>query len=291
MFKGVYTAIVTPFKNGKIDWEAYKNLVKDQIKAGVNGIVPCGTTGESATLSYDEHIDLIKASIEYAEGKIKVIAGTGSNSTREAVELTKKAEEVGADGALLITPYYNKPTQRGLYQHFKTIAEATDLPLILYNIPSRTARKIEIDTICKLAEIKNIVGVKDATGSLDMATSLVRSCPDDFVILSGDDSLTLPIMAVGGHGVISAVANIIPGDMVKMVEAINNNDMKTARELHLKMFPLIKAIFIETNPIPVKQALVLMDKIKLEYRLPLMEMTSDHKLELIKVMREYGLMY
>ena len=289
MFKGVYTAIVTPFKNGEIDWEAFKNLVEDQIKAGVDGIVPCGTTGESATLSYEEHIALIKKSVDFARGNIKVIAGTGSNSTKEAIQLTQEAEKAGVDGALLITPYYNKPTQKGLYYHFKAIAESTSLPLILYNIPGRTAIKLEMDTICRLAEIKNIVGVKEATGSLDMATSLVLNCPEDFVILSGDDSLTLPIMAVGGHGVISAVANIIPGDMVNMVKAIENNDLKTATELHQKMFPLIKAIFIETNPIPVKQALVLMDKVKLEYRLPLVEMTSDHKLELIKVMRNYGL--
>ncbi len=289
MFKGVYTAIVTPFRNGQIDWEAYKNLVEDQKKAGVDGIVPCGTTGESATLTYQEHIDLIKRSVEFAEGKIKVIAGTGSNSTREAIELTTEAEKAGADGALLITPYYNKPTQRGLYQHFKAIAESTSLPLILYNIPGRTAVKLELDTICKLAEIKNIVGIKEATGSLDMATSLVLNCPEDFVILSGDDSLTLPIMAVGGHGVISAVANIVPEDMVALVRAVENNDLATARKLHQKLFPLIKAIFIETNPIPVKQALVLMDKIKLEYRLPLYEMTSDHKLELMRVMRNYGL--
>ena len=289
MFKGMYTAIVTPFRNGEIDWDAYKNLVEDQIKAGVDGIVPCGTTGESATLTHQEHIDMIKASVEYAGGKIKVIAGTGSNSTREAIELTKAAEKAGADGALLITPYYNKPTQRGLYYHFKAIAEETELPLILYNIPGRTAVKLEIDTICKLAELKNIVGIKEATGSLDMATSLVLNCPEDFVILSGDDTLTLPIMAVGGHGVISAVANIVPEDMVKLVRAMENNDIATARSLHQKLFPLIKAIFIETNPIPVKQALALMDKVKMEYRLPLVEMTSDHKVELMKVMRNYGL--
>ncbi len=289
MFKGMYTAIVTPFRNGEIDWDAYKSLVEEQIRAGVDGIVPCGTTGESATLTHQEHIDIIKKSVEFSGGRIKVIAGTGSNSTREAIELTKAAEEAGADGALLITPYYNKPTQRGLYYHFKAIAEATELPLILYNIPGRTAIKLELDTICKLAEIKNIVGIKEATGSLDLATSLVLNCPEDFVVLSGDDSLTLPIMSVGGKGVISAVANLIPGDMVKLVKAMENNDIITARSLHQKMFPLIKAIFLETNPIPVKQALALMDKVKMEYRLPLVEMTSDHKVELMRIMRNYGL--
>ena len=258
MFKGVFTAIVTPFKGGRIDEKALRKLIEFQIESGAAGIVACGSTGESATLSFEEHIDVIRIAAEAAEGKIKVIAGTGSNNTVEAVHLAKEAEKFKIDGHLQITPYYNKPTQEGLFLHFKAVSASCSKPLILYNVPTRTAVNILPDTVLRLAEIDNISGIKEASGSLEQATAILRKAPDKFCVLSGDDALTLPIIAVGGHGVISTVSNVAPKDMSLMTDYALKGDLKSARKLNFKLFPLINAMFIETNPIPVKKALNIM---------------------------------
>jgi len=236
MFKGSIVALVTPFKNGKVDEKKLRELVDFQIENGTNGIVPCGTTGESPTLDNDEHHDVIRICVEAAKGRVPIIAGTGSNSTAEAIELTKHAAQTGADGALIVTPYYNKPTQKGLYLHFKTIADSVDIPIILYNIEGRTARNIETETVAKLAkDCKNIIGVKEASGSLKQAEDVRKACGNDFIILSGDDALTLPIMELGGVGVISVVANIVPSDVIAMINAYNAGDKETAQTINAKL--------------------------------------------------------
>jgi len=270
---GTYTAIVTPFKHGRIDEPAFERLIKMQIKGGVDGIVPVGTTGESATVDYEEHIRLIALSVKFAHGKIKVVAGTGGNSTKEAIYLTQEAEKAGADGSLQVAPYYNKPTQEGLYQHFKAIAKATKLPIVLYSIPGRCGIEIGVETVKRLArEFKNIVGIKEAGGSCDRVSQLRAAIGPKFTILSGDDSLTLPFMSVGAQGVISVASNVIPREVSQMVKLFTSGKAAAALKLHERYYPLFKDLFIETNPTPVKAALAMMKVIEEESRLPLVPM-------------------
>ncbi len=289
MFKGSMVALVTPFKNGKIDEKALAELVEFHITNGTTALVPCGTTGESATLNYEEHDKVIELTIELAKGRIPVIAGTGSNSTEEAIALTKHAKKAGARASLQVSPYYNRPTQRGLYLHFKAIADAVDIPIILYNIASRTGVNIEPETFVKLAEIKNIIGVKEASGSLEQMSRIRRLCPKDFLLISGDDALTLPVMSIGGVGIISVVANIIPRDVADMCAIFEKGDIEKAKGLHYKMLDLIKAMFVETNPIPVKTAMGLMKMIDPQMRLPLCEMLPENKEKLVKALKDYRL--
>ncbi|MFQ6042813.1 MAG: 4-hydroxy-tetrahydrodipicolinate synthase, partial [Candidatus Poribacteria bacterium] len=276
MFEGSIVAIVTPFKNGEVDEAKLKELLEFHIQNGTNGIVPCGTTGESPTLSHEEHEHVIDVTVETVGGRIPVIAGTGSNSTSEALRLTKHAKEAGADGALLITPYYNRPTQKGLYEHYMKLADSVDIPMIIYNVPSRTGTDILPETLAELAQHENIVGIKEATGQLKRSSEIVSACGEDFILLSGDDVVTLPMMSVGGKGVISVVANIAPADVAAMCKAANEGNFAKARELHYKTLPLSIDLFIETNPIPVKTAMKVMGMLNGEMRLPLASMTEDN---------------
>ena len=289
MFKGAIVAIVTPFKNGQIDEEALRELIEFQIVNGTDGIVPCGTTGESATLSHEEHDRVIEITINAVKKRVPVIAGTGSNSTAEALRLTAHAYKAGADAALIVCPYYNRPTQEGLYQHFKTIAENVPIPIMPYNIPSRTGVNLMPEMVAKLSKIKNIVGIKEASGSIKQMSDIIDLCSEDFVVLSGDDIFTLPLLAMGGAGIISVVSNVVPSDMAGLVDAFAAGDLATAKKLHHKMSALIEALFIEVNPVPVKAALALMGKIKYEYRLPLCKMAEANFEKLKKVMVNYAL--
>ncbi len=290
MFKGPMVAIVTPFKNNEIDEEALRKLVNFQIENGTMGIIPCGTTGESATLSYEEHERVIKIVVEEVNKRVPVIAGTGSNSTKEAIELTKAAKELGADAALMITPYYNKPTQEGLYYHYKKVAEEVNIPIIMYNVPGRTAVNMLPETVGKLAKIPNILGIKDATGSLNVLTEMIELTQgEEFYFLSGDDFIYFPFLCVGGHGVISVVANIAPKIMRELFDAVENNDINKAKNLHFKVYNLAKGMFIQTNPIPVKKALYLMGMIEDEIRLPLVSMDGEPLEKLKKILSENGL--
>jgi len=289
MFGGAIVAIVTPFRNGEVDEQALRKLIEEQIAAGTDGIVPCGTTGESTTLSHEEHDRVIEITIDAVRKRVPVIAGTGSNSTAEALRLTRHAWEAGADGALLVCPYYNRPTQEGLYQHFRTIAEEVPIPIIIYNIPGRTGTNLLPETLVRLAEIKNIVGVKEASGSLKQMSDVIQLCGSDFDVLSGDDIFTLPLLAIGGKGVISVISNVVPADMAKMVDVFAAGDLEQARALHYRMAPLIDVLFIETNPIPVKAALAMMKKIEYELRLPLCRMSEKNEGTLKKAMQDYGL--
>ncbi len=290
MFRGAITALVTPFRNGRVDEEAYRELIDWQIRQGVDGIVPCGTTGESATLSHEEHNRVIDIAVDEAKGRVPVIAGTGSNSTAEAIRLTRHAKEAGADGALLITPYYNKPTQEGLYQHYKRVAEETKFPLVLYNVPSRTGVNLLPETVARLAEIPDIVGIKEATGDMRQVSEILEKCGDKISVLSGDDFTVLPLLSLGVRGVISVVSNVAPADMAELVRAFDSGDLARARELHYRLMPLARAMFFETNPIPVKTALSLMGKIHLELRLPLCEMKPENRARLEGVLRDYGVL-
>ncbi len=290
MFRGAITALVTPFRNGRVDEEAYRELIDWQIRQGVDGIVPCGTTGESATLSHEEHNRVIDIAVDEAKGRVPVIAGTGSNSTAEAIRLTRHAKEAGADGALLITPYYNKPTQEGLYRHYKRVAEETKFPLVLYNVPSRTGVNLLPDTVARLAEIPDIVGIKEATGDMRQVSEILEKCGDKISVLSGDDFTVLPLLSLGGRGVISVVSNVAPADMAELVRAFGRGDLARARELHYRLMPLARAMFFETNPIPVKTALSLMGKIHLELRLPLCEMKPENRARLERALRDYGVL-
>lgn len=289
MFKGAIVAIVTPFKNGEIDEPALRDLIEFQIENGTDGIVPCGTTGESATLSHEEHDRVIEITIDAVKKRVPVIAGTGSNSTVEAMRLTKHAYEAGADGVLVVAPYYNRPTQEGLYQHYRTLAEGVPIPIIPYNIPSRTGVNILPETVARLAKISNIVGIKEASGSLKQMNDVIRMCDDGFSVLSGDDFFTLPLLALGGKGVISVISNVAPADMAGLVDAFEAGDLQKARTLHDKMVPLIDALFLETNPIPVKSALAMMGKIHDDVRLPLCRMAEGNRDKLKIVMQNYGL--
>jgi 4-hydroxy-tetrahydrodipicolinate synthase len=289
MFKGAIVAIVTPFKNGQLDEDTYRQLIEFQLENGTHGIVPCGTTGESPTLSHAEHKRVVEVCLEQVNKRVPVIAGTGSNNTTEAIELTKHAQAAGADGALMITPYYNKPTQEGLYQHYKKIAECTNIPIVVYNVPGRTSLNLLPETVARLAEFPNIVGIKEATGDLRQGAQVLALCGDKITVLSGDDFTALPLMTVGGQGVISVVSNVVPQDMARMCSAFLAGDLGQARQLHYKMWPLMEAMFYETNPVPVKTALKLMGKITGEVRLPLCPMSTANEEKLRQVMVKYGL--
>jgi len=290
IFTGSFVALVTPFKNGKIDEAKLRELVAMHVAHGTDGLVPCGTTGESPTLSHDEHTRVVEIAVEAANKRVKVLAGTGSNSTAEAIDLTRHAERAGADGALVVNPYYNKPTQEGLYRHFRAVAESVAIPIVVYNIQSRTAVNIETTTMSRLVrDVGNIRGVKEASGSLDQMTQVVLACGPGFSVLSGDDNLTLPLMAVGGHGVISVIANIVPKDTADMVHAALDNDWKRARELHHRLFPLARAAFLETNPIPIKEAMAMAGMLEPEFRLPMCRMSDANRETLRGVLRQYGL--
>lgn len=284
MFKGSIVALVTPFRDGQVDLEKLDELVEFQISSGTHGIVPCGTTGESATLTHREHEEVIERVVKTVDGRIPVIAGTGSNSTEEAIRLTRFASEVGADGALLITPYYNKPTQEGLYRHYEAIASQTSIPLVLYNVPSRTAVHLSSETVNRLARLQNIVAIKEASGSADQAVEILNG--SGLTVLSGDDGFTLPLMCLGASGVISVAANIIPKEMADLVDLMEEGRLKDARRLHMRLHPLFKILFIETNPIPVKTALQRMGKVGPEFRLPLSEMAPENLEKLESVLRE-----
>jgi 4-hydroxy-tetrahydrodipicolinate synthase len=291
MFTGTYTAIVTPFKNGKIDEAALEGLIKSQIKGGVDGIVPVGTTGESPTLNYEEHIKVIALAVKFAAGKIKVLAGTGGNSTSEAIYLTQHAEKAGADGSLQVAPYYNKPTKEGLFQHFHAVARATSLPIVLYSIPGRCGVEISVDTVDRLAhDSVNIVAIKEAGGNADRVSQLRAVLGMNFTILSGDDSLTLPFMAVGAQGVISVASNIIPKEVAQMVKAYSKGHSAAALKLHDKYYPLFKDLFIETNPLPVKAALAMMGLIHEEFRLPLVPMSAKNRAILKATLKACGVL-
>ena len=284
MFNGAFTALVTPFRNGEVDVEALEGLVEFQIAQGIHGLVPCGTTGESPTLSEEEDRLVIETVVRVTNGRVSVVAGTGSNNTASAIKYTKMAEEVGADGSLQVAPYYNKPTQEGLFRHFAAIAESTSLPLVLYNIPGRTNVTIAPETIAQLAEIPNIVGIKDSTLSMNMVSDIRRLCGEDFDILSGDDPMTLPLMALGGVGVISVASNVAPGAVSDLVNAMNSGDLARGRELHYRLLPLIRALSVETNPIPVKAAASLLGLCSDELRLPLVPMSGENLRRLQEVM-------
>jgi 4-hydroxy-tetrahydrodipicolinate synthase len=286
MFSGAFTALVTPFRNGEVDVEALEGMVEFQIHNGIHGLVPCGTTGETPAMSEEEDRLVISTVVRVANGRVPVIAGSGSNSTDMAIKYTRTAQEAGADGSLQVAPYYNKPTQEGLYRHFATIAESTDLPIILYNIPGRTSVTISAETTARLAEIPNIVGTKEATLSMNMAMDVKSLCGDEFAILSGDDPVTLPLMALGGHGVISVASNVAPSAVSDMVNALLEGDWERGRELHYELLPLFRALFVETNPIPVKTAASILGLCSDEMRLPMIPLQGDNLDTLRRVMEE-----
>jgi 4-hydroxy-tetrahydrodipicolinate synthase len=276
MFSGTFTALVTPFRNSVVDVEALEGMVEFQVQHGVSGLVPCGTTGETPAMSEAEDRVVVETVVRVAAGRVPVVAGTGSNSTDMAIKYTRMAQEAGADGSLQVAPYYNKPTQEGLYRHFATIAESTDLPLILYNIPGRTSVTISAETMARLAEIPNIVGVKDSTLSMNMISDVISLCGDEFDVLSGDDPMTLPLISLGGVGVISVASNVAPGAVSDMVKALLEGDWDRGRELHYELLPLFRALFVETNPIPVKTAASLLGLCSDEMRLPLIPMSGEN---------------
>jgi 4-hydroxy-tetrahydrodipicolinate synthase len=289
MFKGSIVAIVTPFKDGNVDEEAYRKLIEAQIEGGTSAIVPCGTTGESATLTILEHNKVIDIAVDAVNKRVPIIAGTGGNSTGEAIELTEHAKKAGADATLQVTPYYNKPSQEGLYRHFKAIAEAVPLPQVLYNVPGRTSINMAPETVARLAELPEVVAVKEASGNLGQMAEIINLAGDKITLLSGDDNLTLPVLAIGGKGVISVVANIVPRDTSDIVNAWTEGDVQRAGELYYNLLPLCQAMFYETNPVPVKTSLALMGKIEEELRLPLAPMAPVNLERLKKVLGDYGL--
>ncbi len=285
-FEGSMVALVTPFRDGKVDYPALKRLVEFQIAGGTQGIVPCGTTGESPTLDYAEHDRVIEVVVEQTAGRALVIAGTGSNSTAEALALTRHAKKAGADACLIVNPYYNKPTQHGMVEHVKRIAEI-GLPIVLYNIPGRCGVELAPETVVRMyEEVPMVVGIKESTGKLDVASQIAASC--DITILSGDDSLTLPICSVGGRGVISVLANVLPGEVRRLWDAIEEHDLAAAAMQHLRLFPLCRAMFVETNPIPIKAALAMAGMIRNELRLPLTPLSDQHRAPLARLLREFG---
>ncbi|HNQ74123.1 MAG TPA: 4-hydroxy-tetrahydrodipicolinate synthase [Verrucomicrobiota bacterium] len=290
-FTGTYTAIVTPFKKGKLDEAALEKLIKAQIKGGVDGIVPVGTTGESATLDYEEHIHVIALAVKFAAGRIKVIAGTGGNSTQEAIFLTRAAEKAGADASLQVAPYYNKPTPEGLFRHFHAVARATRLPILLYSIPGRCGIEIGVETVNRLAhDSVNIVGIKEAGGNADRISQLRAALGAKFTILSGDDSLTLPFLAVGAHGVVSVASNVIPHEVSRLVRTYQRGNTSLALKIHEKYYALFKDLFVETNPAPVKAALALLGQLEEELRLPLVPISAGSREKLRKTMKAVGLL-
>ena len=290
IFRGAFVAIVTPFTDGRVDEQALVDLIEFHIANGTHGIVPCGTTGESATMSHDEHHRVVELTVKTVNGRVPVLAGSGSNSTSEAIDLTRHARQAGADGALMVSPYYNKPSQEGLYQHYKTVAEAVDIPIILYNVPSRTSSNILPVTVARLAGVDNIVGIKEASGDLNQISEVIRLCPDDFAVMSGDDFTSMPTVMLGATGVISVTSNVAPKDMAQMMDAALVGDLATARSLHYKLFPLMQAMFYDTNPVPAKKSLELMGKIKSGTpRLPLYPMNDETLVRLKAALADYGL--
>jgi 4-hydroxy-tetrahydrodipicolinate synthase len=288
MFRGTFTALVTPFRDGAVDVSAFHQLIEAQVTAGITGIVAIGTTGESPTLSHEEREELIRIAVATAEKRCVVIAGTGSNATKHAVHDTRAAEKLGCDGALLVAPYYNKPSQEGLFRHFKTIADATSLPIVLYNIPGRCSVDVLPDTVVRLAnDCRNIVSIKEASGSVERVSELHRRLPESFTILSGDDSLTLPFMAVGAQGVVSVASNLFPSEVCALIRACESGDLKSAEKLHRKLLPLFKDLFIEPNPVPVKTALGWRGAMSGEVRLPLCEMSEANQMRLRKTLEEF----
>jgi len=281
-FQGSFVAMVTPFRNGKVDEAKLRELVEFHITHGTDGLIPCGTTGESPSLSHEEHRRVVELVIEAARGRIRVVAGTGSNSTAEAIDMTRHAERAGATGALVVNPYYNKPTQEGLYRHFRAVAESVAIPILLYNIQSRTMARLVRDA-------KNIVGVKEASGSLDQMSQVIAACGPDFSVLSGDDNITLPLLAIGGSGVVSVIANIVPRETADLVHAALEGDWKRARDLHYRLFPLARAAFLETNPIPIKEAMALAGMLEPEFRLPMCRMSDANREKLRTILKPYGL--
>ncbi|MFQ5480202.1 MAG: 4-hydroxy-tetrahydrodipicolinate synthase [Thermodesulfobacteriota bacterium] len=289
MLKGAFTALVTPFTEGVLDEKAFTRLVARQIDGGVQGLVPCGTTGESATLAHEEHNRVIDLTIEAAAGRVPVIAGTGSNSTAETIRLTRHAEDAGAQAALLITPYYNKPSQAGLLAHYRAVSEAVSIPLVLYNVPGRTGVNMSPDTVARLSEFTNIIGIKEASGDLAQVSRVIELCIDDFYVLSGDDFTTLPLLSLGGCGVISVTSNIVPADVSSMVGRFISGDVDGARVLHYKLSPLNRAMFLETNPVPAKTALAMLGLMEEELRLPLARLSAANRETLLHVLKCYGL--
>ncbi len=290
MFKGSAVAIVTPFKNNKIDEKALVGLIEWHISEGTNVIVPCGTTGEASTLDYDEHYRVIEITVKTVNKRVPVVAGTGANSTDETLTMTKKAKALGADGVLLVTPYYNKPSQEGLYIHYEKVAKTVDIPVVLYNVPSRTGVNMLPKTVARLAEIENIVAIKEATGSMKQVSEVIRLCGDSITVISGDDFTTLTLMALGGKGVISVAANVAPKDVSDMCRLWDEGKIEEARKLHFKLEPVNESMFIETNPVPAKTALGMMGKIQEEFRLPLCAMSSENKEKLKKTLINQGLL-
>jgi 4-hydroxy-tetrahydrodipicolinate synthase len=289
-FQGSFVAMVTPFRNGKVDEAKLRELVELHVANGTDGLIPCGTTGESPSLNHDEHRRVVEIVVEAARGRIRVVAGTGSNSTAEAIDLTKHAERAGAAGALVVNPYYNKPTQEGLYRHFRAVAESVAIPILVYNIQSRTAVNVETDTMARLArDVRNIVGVKEASGSLDQMSQVIAACGPDFSVLSGDDNITLPLLAIGGSGVVSVIANIVPRETADLVHAALDGDWKRARDLHYRLFPLARAAFLETNPIPIKEAMAMAGMIEPEFRLPMCRMSDANREKLRAILKLYSL--
>jgi 4-hydroxy-tetrahydrodipicolinate synthase len=289
-FQGSFVAMVTPFRNGKVDEAKLRELVELHVANGTDGLIPCGTTGESPSLNHDEHRRVVEIVIEAAHGRIRVVAGTGSNSTAEAIDLTKHAERAGAAGALVVNPYYNKPTQEGLYRHFRAVAESVAIPILVYNIQSRTAVNVETDTLARLVrEVRNIVGVKEASGSLDQMSQVIAACGPDFSVLSGDDNITLPLLAIGGSGVVSVIANIVPRETADLVHAALDGDWKRARDLHYRLFPLARAAFLETNPIPIKEAMAMAGMLEPEFRLPMCRMSDANREKLRAILKSYAL--
>lgn len=290
MFEGVFTALVTPFRDGAVDERALVELVELQIAAGVDGIVPCGSTGEAATLSHAEHQRVVEGVVAAARGRVQVVAGTGSNSTAEAIQLTRHAKEAGADGALLISPYYNRPTQEGIVAHYTEVARQTAFPLLAYNIPARTGSNVLPATLARLAEVDQIVGVKESCGDLNQIAHVIAAVPESFAVLSGDDWAALPLLALGGKGAVSTVSNVAPGEMVELVRAFRAGDIARARAIHFRLLPLLDALFCETNPIPVKAALAMRGLIQEELRLPLVPISNGNRERLQAVLKELGLL-
>jgi 4-hydroxy-tetrahydrodipicolinate synthase len=290
IFRGAFVAIVTPFIDGQIDEQGLIDLIEFHIASGTHGIVPCGTTGESATMSHEEHHRVVDLTVKTVNGRVPVVAGSGSNSTSEAIDLTRHAKDAGVNGVLMVSPYYNKPSQEGLYQHYKAVAEAVDVPIILYNVPSRTSSNILPQTVARLAQIDNIAGIKEATADLNQISQVISLCPDDFSVLSGDDFTSMPTVLIGGTGVISVTSNVAPNDMAEMMNAALAGDVAKAKEIHYKMFPLFQAMFYDTNPVPAKKSLELMGKIKSGTpRLPLYSMNDDNLARLKAALSAYGL--
>jgi 4-hydroxy-tetrahydrodipicolinate synthase len=289
-FQGSFVAMVTPFRNGKVDEAKLRELVEFHIAHGTDGLIPCGTTGESPGLTPDEHRRIVEVVIEAARGRIRVVAGTGSNSTAQAIELTKHAERAGAAGALVVNPYYNKPTQEGLYRHFRAVAESVAIPILVYNIQSRTAVNVETDTLARLVrDVASVAGVKEASGSLDQMSQVIAACGPDFSVLSGDDNITLPLLAIGGSGVVSVIANIVPRETADLVHAALDGDWKRARDLHYRLFPLARAAFLETNPIPIKEAMAMAGMLEPEFRLPMCRMSDANREKLRAILQPYAL--